>query len=388
MDVVGDNRDRGLREFSACVCCGAPRGSASVESRGWCRVCGLRWDVAVAPREDGDISNANDPVEWLRCRLAGAEEVVIGTANGDGFLQSVLRKFSRTDPSSDSSSAGRSSVRWTLSPRALLHAIERCGGWSADLAAAGWRSRLPRLRCRVRRGEGPAYKGGVSLVTLSCERDVPETIRMVLELAPAFAETVVLYDGDAVPAALEPLAGLSNKPNVKLFARPLEKDFAAQRNAATRLASYDWVLHLDADERPSPAMLSSLPQLVALGERHGFLTIGVPRATFVDGQVTETDPDPQYRLHHRSERWVRKVHERPRSFVQDWRRAWLVDYRPDVRMVHQIQSKFLAEKSQFYDAIREGAGDIDGLQQIKATYLDENENTSGPTDARADGDRA
>jgi len=336
---------------AVCAGCASPLPAAGGEAaRGKCPACGLRWNAAAEGRDHTeDIANCREPLAWLRDRLAGAEEVAIDTANGDWPLH--------RDPTT---------TRWMFTPRALLHTIERGGGWSAELRTSGWRSRLPRLRCRVRRGEGPAYTGGISLVTLSCDRDAQETMRMVLELAPAFAETVVLFDGEAVPASLEPLAGMSRAPNVKLFARPLGKDFAAQRNAATRLASRDWVLHLDADERPSPAMLAALPHLTALGERHGFLTIGVPRVTLVDGHALPGDAmdDPQYRLHHRLERWVRPVHERPRSFVQNWRRAWMVDYRPDVYFHHLTQTRFLAEKSEFYNAIHEGAGDIDGLRQL------------------------
>jgi hypothetical protein len=67
-----------------------------------------------------------------------------------------------------------------------------------------------------------------------------------------------------------PVAGFPDG-GVRVAARPLEGDFAAQRNALQDLARHAWMLQLDADESIEPATGRLLPALAALAHEAGAL---------------------------------------------------------------------------------------------------------------------
>ncbi|HEY8551223.1 MAG TPA: glycosyltransferase family 2 protein [Vicinamibacterales bacterium] len=90
--------------------------------------------------------------------------------------------------------------------------------------------------------------------------------------------------------------------------------YAAQKNRAASLASHDWILSLDADERVTPELAREIQALLRDGEppARGYR---VPRLTVAFGrEITGTDwyPDWQLRLYdRRAGRWdeSRSVHE-------------------------------------------------------------------------------
>ena len=91
--------------------------------------------------------------------------------------------------------------------------------------------------------------------------------------------------------------------------------YAAQKNHAASLASHDWLLSLDADERVTPELAAEIRALLA-GEmdppKRGYR---MPRVTYAfDRWIRSTDwyPDRQLRLYdRRAGRWneSRRVHE-------------------------------------------------------------------------------
>lgn len=88
--------------------------------------------------------------------------------------------------------------------------------------------------------------------------------------------------------------------------------YAAQKDYAASLASHDWILSVDADERVTPALADEITRtLAAPGDHAGFR---VPRMTFHLGRwirTTDWYPDYQLRVYDRRRaRWkVRRVHE-------------------------------------------------------------------------------
>lgn len=82
--------------------------------------------------------------------------------------------------------------------------------------------------------------------------------------------------------------------------------FVAQRVLATGLASHDWILALDADERLSPALRDEIEGLRARGFEHA--AYRMPRvAVYLGREIRATDwyPDPQVRLFDRRRaRWL------------------------------------------------------------------------------------
>ena len=88
--------------------------------------------------------------------------------------------------------------------------------------------------------------------------------------------------------------------------------YGAQKNYAAQIASHDWILSLDADERVTPQLADEIRQLLA----HPPSAPGyrIPRVTFYLGRwIRSTDwyPDYQLRLYdRRSGTWnARRVHE-------------------------------------------------------------------------------
>jgi (heptosyl)LPS beta-1,4-glucosyltransferase len=88
--------------------------------------------------------------------------------------------------------------------------------------------------------------------------------------------------------------------------------YGAQKNYAASIASHDWILSLDADERVSPELAREIRELLEKGPAGSGYRI--PRVTWYLGQwIRSTDwyPDYQLRLYdRRAARWnERRVHE-------------------------------------------------------------------------------
>ncbi len=89
--------------------------------------------------------------------------------------------------------------------------------------------------------------------------------------------------------------------------------YAAQKNYAASIASHDWILSLDADERVTPELAAEIRRTLT-AERPDRAGYRIPRVTWHLGRwIRSTDwyPDPQLRLYdRRTARWQeRLVHE-------------------------------------------------------------------------------
>lgn len=82
------------------------------------------------------------------------------------------------------------------------------------------------------------------------ERDLPGCLR---SLAGLDCEIVVV-DGGSTDRTRE----IAREAGAKLFERPFD-DFASQKQAAVDLASGEWILSIDADERVSPELAAEIP---------------------------------------------------------------------------------------------------------------------------------
>ena len=148
--------------------------------------------------------------------------------------------------------------------------------------------------------------------------------------AAPFAALVVLYDGPVVPGTVQDMIhGLAPQPrgSVLLDARPLARDFAAQRNRLARMSPCQWMLMLDADEYMDPDALALLGPALGefLAQRPGVRVVGFPRTNLLDG-VPRHEEDFQFRLVRRDEPWVNThpavgaspgCHELPASCLEE-----------------------------------------------------------------------
>ena len=96
---------------------------------------------------------------------------------------------------------------------------------------------------------------------------------------------------------------------VKIFHHPLSHNFASQRNYALNLATSDWVLFLDDDEKPSSNLLKEIPKVLNT-DVEGFK---IKRLDIYYGQILrhgETGKTNLLRLAKKNTgQWKRPVHE-------------------------------------------------------------------------------
>ena len=176
----------------------------------------------------------------------------------------------------------------------------------------------------------------------------------------------VLVVVDAAPgrfanaAAQRPCSDAS----LQILSRPLAGDFSAQRNFAQAGTRRSWVLQLDADETPGEPLVRSLPGLVAMAERDGILSIGLPRRNLVDGVLSDVYPDIQYRLNRASVRFGGKVHERP-MLPQGWRQSFIA---LSGAIDHHLSAGYVAARSQRYERLAPGHGRVEEARLLMTPY--------------------
>jgi hypothetical protein len=122
----------------------------------------------------------------------------------------------------------------------------------------------------------------------------------------AWADEVVVVVDAASHDASEAIASLlADHVMVREF-----DDFASQRNAALAMATGDWVIAVDADERSSPDQEAEVRTAIARPDHNGYR---VPIHSVVLGRAfrfSGTQHDRPLRLFRRDcGRWVGKVHE-------------------------------------------------------------------------------
>lgn len=157
----------------------------------------------------------------------------------------------------------------------------------------------------------PAYEARLPRISAAAilsprEPDLPE---FFAQFPPWLHELVLVWDGERVPGIPVPRGGA-----VRQLARPLDRDFSAQRNAMLAACSGDFVFCLDADERLAPEAWALLPRLCAAGGVDGW---HFPRLTAYPGLDSVLTgfglwPDVQLRLFRRTSglAYVNPVHER------------------------------------------------------------------------------
>jgi glycosyltransferase involved in cell wall biosynthesis len=147
-----------------------------------------------------------------------------------------------------------------------------------------------------------APKISVTIITKNEAADVAAALRSV-----AWADERIIVDSgstDDTVARAQPLAD-------RVVTHEWE-GYGAQKNFAASLASHDWILSLDADERVTPALAEDVRRELARGPAHAGYRI--PRVTHYLGRwIRSTDwyPDDQLRLYDRRRaRWTTpRVHE-------------------------------------------------------------------------------
>ena len=142
----------------------------------------------------------------------------------------------------------------------------------------------------------------VTVITCNEARNVAAALESV-----AWADEIIVVDSHSTDETVAIATRLATRVEVREWA-----GYAAQKNYAASLASNDWILSIDADERVTPELAGEIRQV--LGGRSPAAGYRVPRVAFYLGRwIRSTDwyPDYQLRLYdRRSGRWEdRRVHE-------------------------------------------------------------------------------
>jgi glycosyltransferase involved in cell wall biosynthesis len=142
----------------------------------------------------------------------------------------------------------------------------------------------------------------VTVITHNESRNIGAALASV-----SWADEIVVVDSGSTDDTAE----IARRAGARVEVREWP-GYGAQKNHAASLASNDWILSLDADERVTPALAREIRELFAgTPAARGYR---IPRIAFYLGRwIRSTDwyPDYQLRLYHRAAaRWNQKrVHE-------------------------------------------------------------------------------
>jgi glycosyltransferase involved in cell wall biosynthesis len=145
-------------------------------------------------------------------------------------------------------------------------------------------------------------KVSVTIITLNEADHIGPAIDSV-----AWADEVIVVDSGSTDATVD----IARAKHARVVDRQWP-GYVEQKNHAAQLASHDWILSLDADERISPELAGEIRAL--LGSEPAARAYRVPRVSFHLGRwirTTDFYPDFQTRLYDRRvARWRGKyVHE-------------------------------------------------------------------------------
>ncbi|MCJ2071268.1 hypothetical protein MKK75_21150 [Methylobacterium sp. J-030] len=201
---------------------------------------------------------------------------------------------------------------------------------------------------------------------LLCRQEDRDDVLAALPGQAGWADDVaILIDGPVMAAVPVPVTGFAEGA-VRVAARPLDGDFAAQRNALQALARHGWMLQLDSDEALSPDAARPLPALAALAEAGGVASIGLARANRVDGALSDVFPDVQYRLNRAELRYAGRVHERP-VLERGWPDSFITLHG---LIEHRLTLAHVRARSRRYEALDPGRGRPEEADALLRPYAD------------------
>lgn len=153
-----------------------------------------------------------------------------------------------------------------------------------------------------------------AIVALNEEQNLPGLLERL-----DWADEVIVVDGGSSDGTVH----VAHSHGAKLYERPFD-NFARQRNHALSLAGGDWVLSIDADERPTPALVHEIRARLPFCRQVAFR---VPIRSSIFGRrlrFSGTQDDRPVRLFRRGFAcWTGEVHEVLETFgpvgrLQGW----------------------------------------------------------------------
>jgi len=140
-----------------------------------------------------------------------------------------------------------------------------------------------------------------AIIALNEQRNLPGLLERL-----DWVDEIVLVDGGSSDAT----ASIARDGGCRVYVRAMDS-FSAQRNHAVEQAAGDWVLSIDADERPTAALAGEIRREIT---RQRCVAFRVPIRSRIFGRPFRrcgTQDDRPIRLFRRGEaRWGGAVHER------------------------------------------------------------------------------
>jgi glycosyltransferase involved in cell wall biosynthesis len=112
----------------------------------------------------------------------------------------------------------------------------------------------------------------VVILTLNEERNISECIASARS-----ADEIIVLDSGSTDRTRD----LAAAAGARVYEHPMS-DYADQRTYANGLVTTDWMLHLDADERATPALMKEIREVIASGKAEGYW---VPTLTHIFGKA-------------------------------------------------------------------------------------------------------
>jgi glycosyltransferase involved in cell wall biosynthesis len=140
----------------------------------------------------------------------------------------------------------------------------------------------------------------IAMIVLNEEQHLPELVARL-----AWADEVVVVDGGSRDRTVE----IARAAGARVAERPFDT-FAKQRNHALSLCTSDWVLSIDADERPTPRLAEEIGRRI-VSPRHAAYRVPI-KSTILGRRMrfAGTQDDRPIRLFRRdAARWEGDVHE-------------------------------------------------------------------------------
>jgi glycosyltransferase involved in cell wall biosynthesis len=138
-----------------------------------------------------------------------------------------------------------------------------------------------------------------AIITLDEERMLPALLASL-----AWTDEIVLVDGGSRDRTVE----LARAAGCRVIEHPFD-NYARQRNRALELARGDWILSIDADERPTPRLVDEIRATLTQPRCDAYR---VPIRSRIFGRrmrYSGTQDDRPVRLFRRGQRWSGDVHE-------------------------------------------------------------------------------
>jgi glycosyltransferase involved in cell wall biosynthesis len=145
-------------------------------------------------------------------------------------------------------------------------------------------------------------KLSVTVITHNESADIAAALESV-----AWADEIIVVDAEST----DDTVAIARQFTDRVVVRPWP-GYVAQKNHGASLASHDWILSLDADERVTPSLAAEIRASLSAAPAHP--AYRVPRVTWHLGRwirTTDWYPDHQVRLYdRRAAQWTgRYVHE-------------------------------------------------------------------------------